>query len=60
MAGAALVVHTRVRRGHRGGSIASWEVHMAVCEVCGNEYDGSFAVITTDRQEHIVDSIECA
>jgi hypothetical protein len=33
---------------------------MAVCEVCGNEYDGSFAVITTDRRKQIFDSIECA
>ncbi|NIK61600.1 hypothetical protein [Kribbella shirazensis] len=33
---------------------------MAACEVCGNEYDGAFAVITPDRQEHTFDSIECA
>ena len=33
---------------------------MATCEVCGNEYDGAFVVITPDRQEHVFDSIECA
>jgi hypothetical protein len=33
---------------------------MAACEVCGNEYDAAFTVVTADRREHVFDSIECA
>ncbi|MFF0267176.1 Rieske 2Fe-2S domain-containing protein [Kribbella sp. NPDC004536] len=33
---------------------------MAACGVRGNEYGGSFAVITGDRTARIFDSIECA
>jgi len=36
------------------------EGKMAACEVCGNEYDAAFVVITADRQEHTFDSLECA
>lgn len=30
------------------------------CEVCGNEYDKSFTVITHRGEEHRFDSFECA
>jgi hypothetical protein len=32
---------------------------MAICEVCGNDYDKSFSVIQ-DGRAHIFDSFECA
>jgi hypothetical protein len=32
---------------------------MAICEVCGNDYDKAFSV-TTDGEEHVFDSFECA
>jgi nitrite reductase/ring-hydroxylating ferredoxin subunit len=32
---------------------------MAVCEVCGNDYDKAFEV-TMDGETHIYDSFECA
>ena len=32
---------------------------MAVCEVCGNNYDKSFVVIV-DNRSHTFDSFECA
>lgn len=32
---------------------------MAVCEVCGNDYDKSFEVINQGKH-HVFDSIECA
>lgn len=32
---------------------------MAVCEVCGNEYDKSFKVVL-DGESHTFDSFECA
>jgi hypothetical protein len=32
---------------------------MAVCEVCGNEYDKSIEV-TRDGETHVFDSFECA
>jgi hypothetical protein len=32
---------------------------MAVCEVCGNDYDKSFEV-TTGGTTHVFDSFECA
>jgi hypothetical protein len=32
---------------------------MATCDVCGNDYDKSFTVITVDR-EYTFDSFECA
>lgn len=32
---------------------------MAVCEVCGNNYDRSFEVLM-DGQRHVFDSFECA
>ena len=32
---------------------------MATCEVCGNDYDLSFEVITAGRR-HVFDSFECA
>jgi hypothetical protein len=32
---------------------------MAVCEVCGNDYDKAFQV-TSDGEQHIFDSFECA
>lgn len=33
---------------------------MAVCEVCGNDYDGAFTLTTADRQTFTFDSFECA
>ncbi len=33
---------------------------MARCEVCGNEYDKSFEVITASGETHVFDSFECA
>jgi hypothetical protein len=32
---------------------------MAICEVCGNDYDASFVVITNGVR-HVFDSFECA
>lgn len=32
---------------------------MAKCEVCGNDYDGSFEVVK-DNKHHTFDSFECA
>ena len=32
---------------------------MAQCEVCGNDYDKAFQVVTTDGT-HVFDSFECA
>jgi uncharacterized Zn finger protein len=31
---------------------------MAVCEVCGNDYDKSFEVVTAGTR-HVFDSFEC-
>ena len=33
---------------------------MGVCEVCGNDYDKSFRVVTSDNGNHVFDSLECA
>ncbi|WP_158892250.1 Prokaryotic metallothionein [Amycolatopsis anabasis] len=33
---------------------------MAVCEVCGNDYDLAFEVRTQDGGQHFFDSFECA
>lgn len=33
---------------------------MGTCEVCGNDYDAAFTVITADQRQHVFDSIECA
>ncbi len=33
---------------------------MAVCEVCGNDYDKAFEVVTTDGTGRVFDSFECA
>jgi hypothetical protein len=35
------------------------EVAMAVCDVCGNDYDKSFEVTLAGRR-HVFDSFECA
>ena len=32
---------------------------MATCEVCGNDYDKAFQVVT-DGRAHVFDSFECA
>jgi hypothetical protein len=32
---------------------------MAICEVCGNDYDKSFELLTADGR-HVFDSFECA
>jgi Rieske Fe-S protein len=32
---------------------------MAICEVCGNDYDKAFEVIAFDNR-HVFDSFECA
>ena len=33
---------------------------MSRCEVCGNDYDKAFTVITHDGQPHLFASFECA
>ena len=33
---------------------------MAKCEVCGNEYDKTFQVVTDRGETHTFDSFECA
>ncbi|HEX2401589.1 MAG TPA: hypothetical protein VHJ79_16620 [Mycobacterium sp.] len=33
---------------------------MAICDVCGNDYDNAFTVRTTAGEELTFDSIECA
>lgn len=33
---------------------------MAVCEVCGNDYDKAFTVRAADGSEHVFDAFECA
>jgi hypothetical protein len=33
---------------------------MAACEVCGNDYDKVFQVITHEGTGHVFDSFECA
>lgn len=33
---------------------------MAVCEVCGNDYELSFEVTTVGGGRHVFDSFECA
>jgi hypothetical protein len=33
---------------------------MAICEVCGNNYDKAFQVITVGGKAHTFDSFECA
>ena len=33
---------------------------MAVCEVCGNEYDKAFQIVDAGGDEHTFDSFECA
>lgn len=34
--------------------------YMAICAVCGNDYDKAFTVTTAGGQSHVFDSIECA
>jgi hypothetical protein len=36
------------------------EAEMAVCEVCGNDYDKSFEVRDFEGTTHVFDSFECA
>ena len=33
---------------------------MAQCEVCGNDYDKTFTITTSEGDEHTFDSFECA
>jgi Rieske Fe-S protein len=33
---------------------------MAVCDMCGNDYDKAFTVTTADGERHTYDSFECA
>jgi hypothetical protein len=33
---------------------------MAVCEMCGNDYDKSFTVTMPGGDDHVFDSFECA
>jgi hypothetical protein len=33
---------------------------MPRCEVCGNDYDKAFTLITHDGETHVFDSFECA
>ena len=30
------------------------------CETCGNQYDKAFKVVTSDGEDHVFDSFECA
>ena len=34
--------------------------HVAICDVCGNDYDKAFRVVTHDGREGTFDSYECA
>lgn len=36
------------------------DIGMATCEVCGNDYEMSFDVLTTGGGRHTFDSFECA
>lgn len=33
---------------------------MAVCEACGNDYEGTFRLTTAAGEEHTFDTFECA
>jgi hypothetical protein len=33
---------------------------MAICELCGNDYDKTIRVIDASGDEHVFDSFECA
>jgi hypothetical protein len=33
---------------------------MAICEVCGNDYDKAIQVSVADEEGHVFDSFECA
>ena len=33
---------------------------MAVCDMCGNDYDKAFTVTTFEGEKHTFDSFECA
>jgi len=33
---------------------------MAICEICGNDYDKAFTVATAGGSQHIFDCFECA
>ena len=33
---------------------------MAICEVCGNDYDKAFTVVVGPGHHHVFDSFECA
>jgi len=33
---------------------------MALCEVCGNDYDKAFEVVSSTGDRHVFDSFECA
>lgn len=33
---------------------------MAVCELCGNDYDKAFRVVDSTGEDHVFDSFECA
>jgi hypothetical protein len=33
---------------------------MAVCELCGNDYDKTFRVVDSGGGDHVFDSFECA
>jgi nitrite reductase/ring-hydroxylating ferredoxin subunit len=33
---------------------------MAICEMCGNDYDKSFTVTMQGGDQHVFDSFECA
>jgi hypothetical protein len=48
------------RSGKAGGVVDDREVpDMAVCEVCGNDYDKAFEVVAAG-EHHVFDSFECA
>jgi nitrite reductase/ring-hydroxylating ferredoxin subunit len=50
--------HHRVAQRRRGKTEGE-SIAMARCEVCGNEYDKSFEVVS-GGEEHTFDSFECA
>lgn len=33
---------------------------MAVCELCGNDYDKAFRIVDAGGTDHVFDSFECA
>jgi hypothetical protein len=53
--------NSRLRNSPDGAGLAysEWEIIMARCETCGNDYDKAFQV-TMNGKTHTFDSFECA